>query len=627
MRRRTPGLLIASVLAVVSATLVAEHPASAAPVGCRNNSNGITEFCDQHIGTPGPLGAIGLLGDSVLLGSATGMSTPSLPTMLSNNGFGPVHLSTSLGMTTYNSTSWKRDVSAFHWLLRWRTAGFTPKVIAINVGANHLATCTPSTVSVCKQKIDQLMREVSNIFPSATVWWAKIVHRTYPSGSPSSGMQGWNTALSQAEFTWPNLEVWDWPTALATANPAILTDLGGIHPTSGVQYVKRSALMAAHITVQMGRARFDGPRVNLPTADSPGLLFRPVTQSTVYSTPTNGVRWGANETRDIDLSAVTAVDDDAKAVALTVSALNSTAAGYLVVYRCGDPIPPTSNVNFVAGAFRTGQAVTRITDAGHICIFSSAVTDVIVSIQGSFVLAGGSTLHPISPVRPLDTRQTGRAVDFIVPVPDSTPGEDVKAASVTLTVNGASAGGALTIYACGTALPDVANLTFEPNETAAGAAFVPVSPEGTLCVHVRTPTAALVDVIVDVTGVFSESPGGVAFVPVFGTRLLDTRQAIGGWIGRHGASQILNVVAAPPGARAVTGTITMVEPSFAGYATAYACGEGLPPTSSVNSRGGLVIANSVTVGVRPLDQTLCIFSFGSTNTLFDVVGWWVEAAS
>ena len=96
-------------------------------------------------------------------------------------------------------------------------------------------------------------------------------------------------------------------------------------------------------------------------------------------------------------------------------------------------------------------------------------------------------------------------------------------------------------------------------------------------------------------------------------------------MGRHGSGQTLDVVAAPPGARAATGTITVVNPTFANYLTAYPCGEGLPPTSSVNSRGGLTMANSITVGVNPSDQTMCIYSFENTNTLFDVVGWWVAA--
>lgn len=614
-------LLTVSLLAAVITTSFPAQPAQAAPAGCRNNSSGITEYCDQHIATVGPRGSIGLLGDSVLLGSASGMSTPSLPTMLSNNGFGPVHLTTTLGMTTYNSSPSRRDASAFHWLSRWRDAGFSPDVIVVNLGANQLGTCTPGNVNVCKDKVVQLVREISLYFPSAIVWWAKVVQRSYPSGAPTSGMQGWNIALDRAASEWPNLVVWDWPTALATADPPIVTDIAGIHPTSGAQYVKRSTLMAEHITVNTGGARYDGPRALLSAIDSPALGYEPVTEATIYSTPANGPRFGAGEVRDLDLSSVAAVNDSAKALALTVSARNSMSAGYLVVYRCGDPMPPTSNVNFAAGAFRTAQAITKITDTGHICIYASSAADVIVSIQGNFVDGAATLLHPITPIRPLDTRQTGRATDFSIDV----PGIAVKAASVTLTVTRDSAGGIITIYGCDAAVPDVANISFEPNETLAGAAFVPVSASGKICVHVNTATSALVDVIVDITGVFTtDTVGGLEFVPVFGTRVLDTRNAIGGWIGRHHTAQTVDVAVAPPAVRAVTGTITMVGPAFSGYLTAHPC-DGLPPTSSVNARSGLDMANSITMGIKPADQTMCIFSSINTNTLFDVVGWWVEA--
>ena len=245
---------------------------------------------------------------------------------------------------------------------------------------------------MCLARIEQLLREVAATFPTTTVWWAKVVQRSFPSGAATAGMTGWNTALDRAASRWPNLIVWDWPTALATANPPIVTDVAGIHPNSSAQYVKRSTLMAEHITTRMSSARFDGRRGALPAADTSGLGFAPVTETTIYSTLANGVRFAAGETRDIDLSAEPAVDDSAQALALTVSAKNSADAGWLVVFRCGDPMPPTSNVNFAAGAFRTAQAVTKITGTGHICVHTSTATDVIVSIQGNFLPAGGAAL-------------------------------------------------------------------------------------------------------------------------------------------------------------------------------------------------------------------------------------------
>lgn len=621
---RTPALLralvVASTVAASVAVALPAQPVAAVAAGCRNNAQGYTEFCDQTISAVGARGSIGLLGDSVLLGSTTGISTPSLPTMLSNNGYGPIRSTTSTGMTTYFSSSGKRDASAFHWPARWKASGFIPKTIVVNLGANMLGTCTQANPAPCKVKLDQLLNEIVTQFPGVMIWFQKTNHETYGKGTGySQGMLGWNLALDQARAERPYLIVWDWPTALLNANPPIAMDTYNVHPINGPNYVKRSTIMAQHITDNMGGARYIGPRVTLPADSVEQLSYVPVATETLYSTPTDGATFAAAETRDLDLGGSLAIEEGAKALALTVTATNPAAGGYLTMWRCGDTMPSTSNLNFAAGAQRTAQAITRITDTAHLCVFSSVATDVIISIQGSFVTNEQTRLNTIAPVRPLDTRDTGKAQDLQLTV----PGTGVQAAAVTVTTTGPSSGGTVTIYDCDDTAPNIANLSFVPGETVASAAFVPVSAASTLCVHVTAPDTNYPHVIVDVTGVFLDGVG-LYFRPVNSTRLLDTRNVTGGWYGRQGPAQSVDVVAGPEGAKAVTGTITIVKPMFNAWLTAYACGQPLPPTSSVNARGGLILANSTTVGVEPTQRTLCIYSSHNTNTLFDVVGWWVE---
>jgi hypothetical protein len=78
---------------------------------------------------------------------------------------------------------------------------------------------------------------------------------------------------------------------------------------------------------------------------------------------------------------------------------------------------------------------------------------------------------------------------------------------------------------------------------------------------------------------------------------------------------------APPGAKAVTGTIAMILPYIGGFLTTYGCGP-LPKTSTVNATPGLVLANSVTTGVSSKGR-LCVYSNRATNAIFDTTGWWV----
>ena len=101
-----------------------------------------------------------------------------------------------------------------------------------------------------------------------------------------------------------------------------------------------------------------------------------------------------------------------------------------------------------------------------------------------------------------------------------------------------------------------------------------------------------------------------------------TRDATGGWYPVHGLGQTLDVTVAPPGAKAVTGTITLVAPMRTSHLQAWSCGE-QPENSNVNALAGRVLANFVTTGTTP-EGKLCIFAINTGQTLFDTTGWWVE---
>ena len=102
--------------------------------------------------------------------------------------------------------------------------------------------------------------------------------------------------------------------------------------------------------------------------------------------------------------------------------------------------------------------------------------------------------------------------------------------------------------------------------------------------------------------------------------MLDTRTGVGGKRGQIGVGQQFAVVVAPIGAQAVTGNITMVQPGVAGFETVFACGQQVPPTSSVNAGGGEVAANSFTASSS---QLLCVRSSVGAHLIIDTTGWWV----
>jgi len=310
--------------------------------------------------------------------------------------------------------------------------------------------------------------------------------------------------------------------------------------------------------------------------------------------------------------APTQVGPDAAAVAVNVTAADPAAAGFLTVWPCDGDRPLASSVNFLAGQARGAQATTLLQQPNRqLCVFSNAATDVVVDLQGMFVATGGLQFDPTTPNRMLDTRVTGRASTIPIQAPAG-----AAAVAATLTVTGGATPGFLATYPCAGAVPTVSNVNWQAGETVAGAAFVPVAADGTFCVFTNSP----VDVIVDVTGVFSAT-SALRFTPVTPTRMLDTRFGTGGWRGHLGIGQTVQIGAAPDSAVAVTGTITIVAPGVSGYLTGTTCGQPAGQTSSVNAATGAVIANSLTVGLSP-GGNLCMTSLVAAHALFDTTGWW-----
>jgi hypothetical protein len=384
------------------------------------------------------------------------------------------------------------------------------------------------------------------------------------------------------------------------------------HLVSITEYGRRSALITDHITTQMSTARFDGPRAGSPGAQASGLEFQPVPGFVAHDSAAGG----AGQVRDVDLSAVAPASARAAVVTLQVS--SPAANGYATAYGCDAAPPIVSNLNYAAGRVRSAQAVAALSATRHLCVLTSASTALRVVVHGWFVQAPASRLTPLTPTRLLDTRQSGRAASFALPMPAG-------AAAVALNVTsvGASPGGTIAVFPCDSPGEAPAEVSFGPGEVIGSSMYVRPSAAGTVCVEARTAGGAgQVDVVVDLASQFSPA-GALRLTLAAPQRMLDTRFAAGGWNGRHGAGQTIDTLTAPPGAQAVTGSLTMIRPAFNGHIRATACGLPTPPTAAVNAPAGQVIVNSTTMGVSA-DQLLCLYASASTNTVFDVTGWWTS---
>lgn len=581
-RRRRVALVLAVLISTIGMVSRPSVPVDAAPT-------------QIDISTPGPLGAVTVIGDSVLLGSA--VVSPTLADRLVERGWGPIKMRAGEGyFTGYHPVP--QGARADYWLGLWRSQGWDAPNVIVNLGANDSGICI--TDPVCAR--NSILHVVDTIGPGRQIWWPQITR--FPLPSHLAEQENWNAALRQIAAERPNFHTWNWP-----AEMPLYQTSDNIHLT-GDGYRIRSARMAEVFTLDVARGRNVGAGADLPDAAAPASSFVPVESQRLVDTRSDAVgRQSAGDTLRIDPG--DAIPPDATAVALYVAAAGASGNGYLTAGPCGRE-SDAATVNFTAGPASGAPTLAALGDGGDVCVFASAETDVVVDLQGAFVPDDrGLELDPLATPRRLhDTRTDGRADEIEIEV-----GTDVDAVAVNLAATGAEDIGFLRAGPCGETIPG-ANLNYRPGPAASSSSIVGVSEEGTFCVTASTTT----DVVVDLTGTFSAS-GRLSFVPVVPTRTLDTRDGTGGWFPVHGAEQVLRFTAAPEQAQAVTGTLTVVRPSLTTYVAGFAC-DGDPPNASANAGAGSIAANSLTSAVTASGE-LCLLSSELTTTVFDTTGWWI----
>jgi hypothetical protein len=582
---------IACLAAVVAVTCTAPAPVGAEPV----------HFLEFTVGDAGPLGSVSFIGDSVGIGA--GLYAPTLPDQLLSRGWGPVRFHAVDGKRTGLPPGWPDHFNAVPMIDHWQAAGWDSDTWIINLGANDSGFCR-TDVNCARAAI---LLVVDAIGPGHRIWWPKITR--FYTHHPQA--DAWNVALEQIDAERADFWTWDWPSEMA-ARPEVYGSWDNTHlyPDG---YRARSAAMAQAFTDAVATATRIGGDVALPgAAGSPTAVIPVAPRRVVDTRDATGGRLPPGGRLAIDLS--THVPASTTAVAVNIAAVDPAAPGFLTAFACEAPQPATSNVNFT-NRTRAAGLITGLSAAKQLCVTASAETDVIVDLQAVFVPPGtGGALRMTAldtPARLLDTRLSGRARSLRVPVPSGTAG-----VAVNITATGAAEPGFVAAHPCGSDPPLVSNVNVAPGDTNASAGFVRAGA-GAICLTTNVDT----DVIVDLTGTLAAG-AGLLFVPAQPKRMLDTRDATGGWSPIHGAHQTLDVAVAPAQAHAVTGTLTLVRPGSPSFLTAAPCETTTPTsTSSVNAGTGGVVANLVIV--RVTTGRVCLTAHSAGHTLFDVTGWWL----
>lgn len=175
-------------------------------------------------------------------------------------------------------------------------------------------------------------------------------------------------------------------------------------------FTERSADLIVDVTGWFGPD--DPDAATLDPRGSPVREFSPVRLADSRTGTGNWFgRFAAGETRRLGL--LSRVPIGATAVQIGVIAVNATGPGYLTLSPCGAPRPTVSAVNFRAAQPESALATIGLSDPaasggaavagdGDVCIYSSAVTDVVVDLVAVF---GGSTAMPVFEVSPRPERE------------------------------------------------------------------------------------------------------------------------------------------------------------------------------------------------------------------------------
>ncbi len=328
-------------------------------------------------------------------------------------------------------------------------------------------------------------------------------------------------------------------------------------------------------------------------------------------------------TLQINARNVCGVPANATSLALTLTVVNSQAAGFLTAWPANQSRPTVSNINFGSGQIRANGSITRLDSSGAFRVFTNVAADVVVDVVGAFVPSGAVAAGRFvsrPPTRLLDTRNGAPIAPtskVTIGVPTGVPADAV-ALALNITVTESSGPGFVTQFPAGRAMPTSSVLNVDgANQTRAASGIFPVSPAGA-SLYLSGGGHIVVDMVGYFTGPSAAASTDGLFTAHDPTRLLDTRSAstLGNGVPLYPAGG-LELVTGRGGSMAFN--LTSVD-GGTGFVTAYPAGTARPATSSVNSVGaGDVVANFAITQMS--DRGLGIFSQSQTHVLVDLQGW------
>lgn len=337
---------------------------------------------------------------------------------------------------------------------------------------------------------------------------------------------------------------------------------------------------------------------------------------------------GATRTFVIPQSAC-GVPVTAQAYSLNVAVVPSGPLAYLRVWPTGQVQPSTSTVNS-DGRVKSTAAIVPAGTSGAVNVFATNTTDVVLDINGYFVLATTPTalaFYPVTPCRIADTRNSvgpfggpsfsaGQARSFpISSAPCSIP-PNAQAYSLNFTAIPEGFAEFLTAWPSQT-MPLASTLNATTGTVTANAAIVQASSTGSIQVFASAAT----DLAIDTNGYFaSPGPAGLSLYNVAPCRVVDTRLPA----GTPPASGIFSFPIAgncgvPATAEAYVVNVTVVPQGSLGFITLWPWEQPQPQVSTLNAQDGAITSNMAIVPSS--NGRISAFLTSTTYLVMDIAGY------
>ena len=252
----------------------------------------------------------------------------------------------------------------------------------------------------------------------------------------------------------------------------------------------------------------------------------------------------------------------------------------------------------------------------------------------------GTTFVPIPPVRVLDTRfGVGLTGPFAANTPRvfqvaGKPGIPTNAVAVTgnVTVTNQTAGGYLSVTPTAVVNPLSSTINFPVGDNRANNVTIPLSADGKLAAVYKAPGGRTTQLIFDVTGYFLAGKDEATYKLITPVRALDSRFGTGlsGAFQKNVPRELsIGPAHVPAGAVAITGNLTVVGQTGAGFLSITPVSNSNPSTSNLNFPLGDTRANGFVAPLDAEDDLWIVYKTTapgarSAHVLLDVTGYFVD---